>query len=87
VEDAVFRHGGSKGADLALVNTDGKDDIFSLMEVHRGKLETPVLLPPTKYAVSDKAPRPPKADKAGKPGKEKKGRRNRSAQGALPNAE
>ncbi len=72
VEDAVLRQGGIKGADFALVNTDDKDDIFSLMEVHRGKLEIPVLLPPTDYKVSDKAARPPKADKAGKSGKEKK---------------
>jgi hypothetical protein len=75
LKDAVFRHGGSKGADLALVNTDAKDDIFSLMEVHRGKLETPVLLPPTISKVSDTAPRPAKAEKAGRPGKAKKGRR------------
>lgn len=72
VEDAVLRRGGPKGADFALVNTDDKDDIFSLIEVHRGKPETPVLLPPTDYKVSDEAPRPPKADKAGKPSKEKK---------------
>ncbi len=73
LNDAVFRHGGTKGCDLALVNTDASDDIFSLLEVHRGKLEAPVLLPPTDYQVSDKAPRPPKADKAGKPLKERKG--------------
>jgi hypothetical protein len=72
VEDAVLHQGGIGGADLALVNTDEKDDIFSLIEVHRGKLETPVLLPPTSYKVSDTAPRPPKADKANKPAKEKK---------------
>jgi hypothetical protein len=87
VEDVVLRQGGIKGSDFALVNTDAKDDIFSLMEVHRGKLEAPVLLPPTKYAVSDTAPRPPKADKAAKPGKENRQRRNRSAQGAAPDAE
>jgi len=78
VEDAVLRHGGTKGSDFALVNTDDKDDIFSLIEVHRGKLETPVLLPPTNYKVSDKKPMPPKADKAGKAnkaGKEKKGKK------------
>ena len=80
VEDAVLRQGGVKGADFALVNTDDKDDIFSLIEVHRGKLETPVLLPSTDYKLSDKAPRPPKADKAGKPGKEKKGKgKNKAA--------
>jgi hypothetical protein len=72
VEDAVLHQGGTKGADFALVNTDEKDDIFSLIEVHRGKLETPLLLPPTHYKVSDKAPMPSKADKAGKPAKEKK---------------
>jgi hypothetical protein len=71
VEDAVLRQGGIKGSDFALVNTDGKDDIFSLMEVHRGRLETPVLLPPTDYMVSDSAPMPPKADKAAKPVKKK----------------
>ena len=41
VEDAVLRQGGTKGADFALVNTDDKNDIFSLIEVHRGKLEPP----------------------------------------------
>ncbi len=64
--NAVFGYGGTKGSDLALVNSDDKDDIFSLIEVHRGKLETPVLLPPTDYKVSDKAPMPSKAEKAGK---------------------
>ena len=73
VEDAVLRQGGIKGADFALVNTDTKDDIFSLIEVHRGKLETPVLLPPTDYKVSHELPRPPKMDRAGKAGNTKKG--------------
>jgi hypothetical protein len=73
LNDAVFHHGGTKGSDLALLNADDKDDIFSLIEVHRGKLETPVLLPPTDYKVSDKAPMPPKADKATKG---KKGEKN-----------
>ena len=73
LNDAVFRHGGTKGSDLALVNTDAKDDIFSLIEVHRGKLETPVLLPPDMSKVSQTAASPAKAGKAGKPGKEKKG--------------
>ena len=45
--DAVFRHGGTKGSDLALVNTDDKDDIFSLVEIHRGETEVPALRPPT----------------------------------------
>ncbi|MEI7851063.1 MAG: hypothetical protein WCH86_04460 [Kiritimatiellales bacterium] len=71
LQDAVFRHGGTKGADLALVNTDDKDDIFSLVEVHRGMPEMPELRPPAKYKVSDSAPKPPKGDKAkkGKKGK------------------
>jgi hypothetical protein len=79
VEDAVLRHGGRKGADFALVNTDSKDDIFSLIEVHRGRLETPILLPPTDYVVSDKAPRPPKAEKATESTKERKGKRKADA--------
>jgi hypothetical protein len=87
VAGAVLRQGGIKGADFALVNTDAKDDIFSLIEVHRGKLETPVLLPPTNSKVSNAAPRPSKAEKAARPGKEERVRRNRSAQAALPKAE
>lgn len=51
LRDAVFRHGGTKGADLALVNTDAKDDIFSIIEVHRGEPEQPALRPPTEYRV------------------------------------
>ena len=47
LRDAVFRQGGTKGADLALVNTDAQDDIFSLIEVHRGEPELPALRPPT----------------------------------------
>ena len=35
----------SKEADLALVNTDDKDDIFSIVEVHRGMPEVPELRP------------------------------------------
>jgi hypothetical protein len=81
LDDAVFRHGGAKGSDLALVNADDKDDIFSLIEVHRGKLEAPVLLPPTDYKVSANAPMPPKADKAGRPGKERKSKKNLPADG------
>lgn len=34
--DAVFARGGTRGSDLALVNTDAQDDIFSLVEIHRG---------------------------------------------------
>jgi hypothetical protein len=63
VADAVLRQGGAKGSDFALVNTDAADDIFSLIEVHRGKLEKPAMLPPTDFKVFDKAPKPPKADK------------------------
>jgi hypothetical protein len=79
VEDAVLRHGGARGADFTLVNTDDKDDIFSLIEVHRGRLETPMLLPPVDYKVSDKDPRPPKAEKAGEPVRERKGKRKAKA--------
>jgi hypothetical protein len=81
VEDAVLRQGGTKGADFALVNTDDKDDIFSLLEVHRGKLEMPVRMPPTDYVVSDQAPRPPKAEKANEPAREKRGKKKQGAAG------
>ena len=36
VPDAVLSRGGIKGSDIALINTDDKDDVFSLIEVHRG---------------------------------------------------
>lgn len=45
IKDAVFRYGGSKGSDLAIVNTDDKDDIFSIIEVKRGEKDVPALLP------------------------------------------
>ena len=83
INDAVLLHNGTKGSDFALVNTDAKDDIFSLIEVHRGKLEAPVMLPPTDYKVSDKAPMPSKADKAGKDkqaGKKQKKFKNQEAE-------
>ena len=51
LRDAVFRHGGTQGADLALVNTDAADDIFSLIEVHRGEPQQPALRPPTDYRI------------------------------------
>ncbi|MFZ9839343.1 MAG: T9SS C-terminal target domain-containing protein [Opitutaceae bacterium] len=75
VPDAVLRRGGPRGADFALVNTDDRDDVFSLLEVHRGKLDAPLLLPPTDYTVSDQAPRPPKAEKGTEPVRERKGKR------------
>jgi len=52
LKDAVFRYGGVKGSDLALVNTDSMDDIFSLIEVHRGDAEIPALRPPPSDMVS-----------------------------------
>jgi len=33
--DAVMDHGGHRGSDLALINTDDKNDHFSLIELHR----------------------------------------------------
>jgi len=51
LNDAVFRCGGTKGSDLALVNTDDKDDIFSLIEVHRGEQVLPLLRPPAEVRV------------------------------------
>jgi len=70
VNDAVFRYGGIQGADIALVNTDDKDDIFSLIEVHRGPPEGPVLLPLADDEVSRSAATPTKADKRKKGKKE-----------------
>lgn len=37
--DAVLDHGGDRGSDFAVVNTDEKDDLFSLIEVHRDRSE------------------------------------------------
>ncbi len=45
IKDAVFRYGGINGSDLALINTDEKDDIFSIIEVKRGEKDMPALLP------------------------------------------
>ena len=45
IKDAVFRYGGINGSDLALINTDDKDDIFSIIEVKRGEKGMPALLP------------------------------------------
>lgn len=36
LKDAVFARGGTRGSDLALINADDRDDIFSLVEIHRG---------------------------------------------------
>jgi len=33
--DATMTHGGDRGSDFALINTDAHDDIFSLVELHR----------------------------------------------------
>ena len=35
ITDAVMKHNGPKGADIALVNTDDKDDIFHIIEISR----------------------------------------------------
>jgi len=45
IKDAVFRYGGTKGSDLAIVNSDDKDDIFSIIEVHKGEPVVPALRP------------------------------------------
>ena len=84
LRDAVFRQGGTKGADLALVNTDDKDDIFSLVEVHRGEAEVPALRPPaevrafTGYEKGSKYGNGGKGGKAGKGDKAKKEKKNKS---------
>ena len=37
LRDAVLARGGARGSDLALVNTDGKDDVFGMVELVRGE--------------------------------------------------
>ncbi len=69
----MLRQGGTKGSDFALVNTDDKDDIFSLIEVHRGKLETP--------EATEKTSMMSEAGKATKSGKVKKRKKNLPADG------
>jgi hypothetical protein len=71
VRDAVLRHGGIKGADLALVNTDAKDDIFSIVEVQRGEQVLPALIPPT---TTRTFPEYAKGTKYGKGDKKEKGK-------------
>ena len=73
LRDAVFQHSGTRGSDLTLVNTDDKDDIFSLVEVHRGEPEVPELLPPTDYRVVPNS-------KGAKYGPAGKGKRNNHTQ-------
>jgi len=76
--DAVFRHGGTKGADLALVNADDKDDIFSLIEVHRGEAEVPALRPPAEVRAFPGYEKGTKYGNGGKGDKVKKGKKNKS---------
>jgi hypothetical protein len=65
--DAVLYRGGTKGSDLALVNTDDKDDVFSILEVHRG---VPEALP----AISNQ----PATDNPAKPAERAKKRNRKS---------
>ena len=78
LRDAVLRHGGIKGADLALVNTDAKDDIFSLIEVHRGEQELPALRPPTEVRAFPGFAKGTKYGKGEKGEKAPKGKKNKS---------
>ena len=73
LRDAVFLHGGIKGSDLALVNTDAQDDIFSLIEVHRGEPDLPALRPPTEYRVVPGYGKGTKYDKGDTDKRNKKG--------------
>jgi hypothetical protein len=82
--DAVFRQGGIKGADLALVNTDAQDDIFSLIEVHRGEAELPALRPPTEVRAFPgyaKGTKYQKSEPAETGEKVRKGKRNKAETG------
>ncbi|MCX6307966.1 MAG: hypothetical protein NTY32_03720, partial [Bacteroidia bacterium] len=80
--DAVFSYGGIKGSDFALVNTDAKDDIFSLVEVHRGEQELPALRPHTEvrpftgFAKGTKYGKTGNEDQAAKGEKGKKRNKN-----------
>lgn len=53
LKDAVFARGGPRGCDLALINTDDRDDLFSLIEVRRGDA-----LPEWKTAANQPSVRP-----------------------------
>jgi hypothetical protein len=70
------------------VNADDKDDIFSLVEVHRGEPEVPPLRPPTNWSLvpnakgakynknaegDKKADKPDKPDRKNKKNKKDKG--------------
>ncbi len=84
LRDAVFRHGGTRGADLALVNTDAQDDIFSLVEVHRGEPELPALRPPAEvraFPGYGKGAKYQKGEPADTGEKAKKGKRSKAGAG------
>lgn len=88
VRDAIFRRGGTKGADLALVNTDSTDDVFSLIEVHRGEPEVPALRPPTDVrpvAGYAKGTKYGEAEKGGKADRKEKRKNNKAAAGEKQN--
>ena len=53
LDDAVFARGGTRGCDLALINTDDRDDVFSLIEIQRGDA-----LPEWKISAHQPAVRP-----------------------------
>ena len=57
INDAVLRYNGTKGSDFALVNTDAKDDIFSLIEVQRGA-SGESFLRPREAPAAGRAPAP-----------------------------
>ncbi|MCX7012028.1 MAG: beta-galactosidase [Candidatus Sumerlaeota bacterium] len=63
LNDAVLYHGESNGGDIALINTDDKDDVFSIIEVHRGMLEEPYRKPPAIRPATDSEPAPGKAER------------------------
>lgn len=82
LRDAVLRHCGTRCPDLALVNTDANDDIFSLIEVHRGEPEVPALCPPNGYQVvpnSKGAKYDKKGRKGERGGRPKRDRKNKQA--------
>jgi hypothetical protein len=78
IKDAVFKNGGTKGSDFELLNADDKDDVFSLVEVHRGEQEFPLLRPQEDnraFKGSAKGTKYNKGENAVEGDKEKKGKR------------
>ena len=60
------------------MNTDAKDDIFSLIEVHRGEQELPALRPPTEVRAFPGFAKGTKYGKGEKGGKSPRGKKKKA---------